>query len=99
MVEIVSTYAQKVGQLVVNLASRNSVKITMGIEESVVSGKVLTLRATIIKSGASFTVSETLPEQQVEGIADVAVVADAIYNKLLRGQQSELPAKAAKSVK
>lgn len=84
MVEIVSNFAAKVGQLVVNLASRSGLHVSLSIGDSLVNKQVLTLKVTLIKNGKSVNHIETLTERGVEEISDVAVLADAIHNKLLR---------------
>lgn len=84
MVDIVSNFAAKVGQLVVNLASRPGLHVSLQIGDSLVNKQVLTLKVTLIRNGKSVNHIETLTERGVEEISDVAVLADAISAKLLR---------------
>lgn len=84
MVDIVSAFAAKVGQLVVNLATRKGVHVSLGLAESVLNNQVLTLKVTLIRNGKSVQTVETLTTALVEDCPDIAVVADAIHNKLIK---------------
>ena len=84
MVEMVSNFAAKVGQLVVNLASRRDVHVSLSIQESLLNKQQLQLKVTMMNAGKSYQIVESLTEAAVEDIHDVGVVADAIHNKLVK---------------
>lgn len=81
---IVSNFAAKVGQLVVNLASRRGLHVSLSIADSLINKQVLTLKVTMIDGNKSTNHIETLTEAGVEAVSDVAVLADAIHNKLVK---------------
>lgn len=84
MVDLVSSFAAKVGQLVVNLATRPGLHVSLGIVDSVINNQVLNLKLTVIKNGRSASISETLTEAAIEGISDIGTVADALHGKVLK---------------
>lgn len=81
MVEITSLYAANVGTLVLNLANRGVI-VRIATEDSILGGQVLMLQLTQIGKGKTRVIKETLTETAVEQINDVAVIADALFNKL-----------------
>lgn len=81
MVEITSMYAANVGALVLNLANRGVI-VRIATEDSILGGRVLMLQLSLMGKGKSQVIKETLTETVVEQISDVAVIADALMNKL-----------------
>lgn len=81
MVEITSLYAANVGALVLNLANRGVI-VRIATEDSILGGQVLMLQLSQIGKGKTQVIKETLTETVVEQINDVAVIADALFNKL-----------------
>lgn len=81
MVDITSTYASNVGALVLNLASRGVI-VRIATEDSILGGRVLMLQLSQMGKGKTQVIKETLTEPTVVHINDVAVIADALMNKL-----------------
>lgn len=81
MVEITSMYAANVGALVLNLANRGVI-VRIATEDSILGGRVLMLQLSQMGKGKTQVIKETLTETTVEQISDVAVIADALMNKL-----------------
>lgn len=83
MVEITSIYAANVGALVLNLANRGVI-VRIATEDSILGGRVLMIQLTRMSKGKTQVIKETLTETAVEQISDVAVIADALINKLMQ---------------
>lgn len=80
---IISQYAQNVGAIVVNLATRGyMVKIV--VETDVFEKKNLVIQVSEIRKGVVKSIKHMLPEIQVTDIVDPAVIADALADKLRR---------------
>lgn len=74
-------YAANVGALVLNLANRGVI-VRIATEDSILGGRVLMLQLSQMGKGKTQVIKETLTEPVVEQISDVAVIADALINKL-----------------
>lgn len=84
MVTIVSPFAAAVGQLVVNLGSRSDIHVTVSVEDSVIHKNNLSLKVVQFRNGKSYMLREMISELTLTEIQDIAVLADAIYDKLKR---------------
>lgn len=82
MTEIFSTYAQKVGALVLNLATRG-LFVKIAADRSVISGITITMSVSIIKNSKTAVLREFISEHNVENMYDVGVIADAMHKQLL----------------
>lgn len=79
---IASVYASNVGQLILNLTGRGLL-VRMLTEDSVIGGKVLMLQISdVTKKDKVRVIKEALTEDVVTSIRDVAVIADALVEKL-----------------
>lgn len=80
MVEFVSQFAGNLGTLVTNLMNRGYI-VRLQREKGVISGSVIILQMTSM-DGKPKTLREAITEGEIEAIQDVAVVADALVEKL-----------------
>lgn len=71
------------GKLVMALADHDLL-VKIGKTKTLMSGDVITLKITLIKGAKSFTIDETISMEKVAEIADPAVVAYAILERIKR---------------
>lgn len=81
-------YYQKVGQLVLGLSKQCSY-VRVQCAESVIAKNMVLIKATTIRANQSFTVTETLRQDDLLAIDDVGLIVDNIEQRL-RDEQKKV---------